>query len=77
MTTFPFSLDEHTKTVKDEIMSDFRYGGYLATLLYNLTFLSYNLGRKSDLIIATFIKTVTGELSYADIFTKHLKKLLS
>lgn len=77
LTRYPFSLDEHTKTVKDEIMRDFRYGGYLATLLYNLTFISYNLARKSDLIIATFIKTVTGELSYADIFTKHLKKRLS
>jgi geranylgeranyl reductase family protein len=71
---YPFSLDEHTKTVKDEIMTSFRYGSYLATILYNLTFVSYNLGTRSNLIASTFIKTLTGELSYADIFTKYLKK---
>jgi hypothetical protein len=49
----------------------------VATLLYNLSFITYNLGRKSNLIIETFIKTVTGELSYTDIFTKYPKKIFN
>jgi geranylgeranyl reductase family protein len=77
LTRYSFNLDEYTKTVKDEIINNFRYGGYVATLLYNLSFITYNLGRKSNLIIETFIKTVTGELSYTDIFTKYPKKIFN
>jgi geranylgeranyl reductase family protein len=70
------NLDEYTKIVTDEIIDDFRYAGYLAFLLYNLSFITYNLLRNKDLVIQAGIKVVTGKYSYRDILKKIVKLIL-
>jgi flavin-dependent dehydrogenase len=70
-------LDEYTKMIKNEVINDFRYANYLAVFLYNLSFITYNLARKKDLISDGFIKAVIGEYSYKDIFMKIPKKVFN
>ena len=62
------ALDEYTKKVNSEIVDDFRYAGYLSTVLYNLSFLSYNLARKINRINDRFVEVVAGEKTYKDLF---------
>ncbi len=62
------TLDEYTKKVNSEIIEDFRYAGYLSTLLYNLSFLSYNLARKIKRINEGFVSVISGEKKYKDLF---------
>jgi flavin-dependent dehydrogenase len=59
-------LDEYTKRVNSEIIEDFRYARYLSTLLYNLSFLSYNLARKIYWINESFVRVIAGEKRYKD-----------
>ncbi|MDA2918156.1 hypothetical protein MYX76_01445 [Desulfobacterota bacterium AH_259_B03_O07] len=59
---------EYSKQINDEIIDDFKCAGYLAKVLYNLSFNSYNLCRKIDKINESFLKVVTGEYTYKDIF---------
>jgi len=63
---FSYNLDEYTEKIRDEILEDFRYAGYLAKLLYNLSFVSYNLARSLDIVNEGFIKVVSGEYSYRE-----------
>jgi geranylgeranyl reductase family protein len=63
---FSCNLDEYTEKIRDEILEDFRYAGYLAKLLYNLSFVSYNLARSLDIVNEGFIKVVSGEYSYRE-----------
>jgi geranylgeranyl reductase family protein len=62
------ALDEYTKEVNSEIIEDFKYAGYLSTLLYKLSFLSYNLARKINRINDSFVKVVAGEKTYKELF---------
>ena len=62
------TLDEYTKKVNSEIIDDFRYAGYLSILLYNLSFFSYNLARMIEGINESFVKVITGEKTYKDLF---------
>ena len=62
------TLDEYTKKVSSEIVEDFRYAGYLSTLLYKLSFLSYNLARKINRINDGFVSVISGEKTYKDLF---------
>ncbi len=62
------ALDEYTKKVNSEIVEDFRYAGYLSTVLYNLSFLSYNFARKINRISDSFVKVVAGEKTYRELF---------
>lgn len=64
------ALDEYTKKVHSEIIEDFRYAGYLSTLLYSLSFLSYNLARKINSINESFVNVVAGEKRYKDLFKR-------
>lgn len=61
-------LDEYTEKVNSEIVDDFRYAGYLSTVLYNLSFLSYNLARKIKWINDRFVSVISGEEKYKDLF---------
>ncbi len=62
------TLDEYTKKVNSEIVEDFRYAGYLSALLYNLSFISYNLARKINRINEGFVKVISGGRKYKDLF---------
>jgi geranylgeranyl reductase family protein len=62
------ALDEYTRKVNSEIIEDFRYAGYLSALLYNLSFLSYNLARKINRVSEGFVKVISGEKTYKDLF---------
>lgn len=62
------ALDQYTEIVNSAIVEDFRYAGYLSTLLYNLGFLSYNLARKIDRINESFVNVIAGEKRYKDLF---------
>jgi geranylgeranyl reductase family protein len=64
------SLDAYTEKVNSEIIEDFRYAGYLSTLLYNLSFLSYNLARKVNRINESFVNVIAGEKRYKDLFKR-------
>ena len=68
MTNPNMALDEYTKKVNSEIVEDFRYAGYLSIVLYNLSFLSYNLARKINRINDSFVKVVAGEKTYRELF---------
>ena len=61
-------LHEYSKQINDEIIHDFKCAGHLAKVLYNLSFNSYNLSRKIDKINESFLKVVTGEYTYKDMF---------
>jgi geranylgeranyl reductase family protein len=62
------TLDEYTKKVNLEIVDDFRYAGYLSSVLYNLSFLSYNLARKINRINDSLVEVVAGQRTYKELF---------
>jgi len=70
LTRGDLNLDEYSQKVKEEVTDDFRYGGYLAKLLYNFNFISYNLARKINGLNEGFLKVVTGEFKYKDLFLR-------
>lgn len=71
----PLNLDDFTKRVNIEITDDLRFAGYLASLLYNLSFITYNVARRWNAVSETFLRVVIGECSYRDIFTKIPRRL--
>lgn len=75
LTSDILELNEYSKLINDEIVSDFKYGIYFAAFLYNLGFIAYNLTRKVELVSEGFIKVVIGEYSYRSILTKIPEKL--
>ena len=64
------NLDDYSQKIKEEITDDFRYGRYVAKLLYNFNFISYNLARKINKLNEGFLKVVTGEFKYKDLFLR-------
>ncbi|GBD39260.1 Menaquinone reductase [bacterium HR37] len=70
------SLDEYSLKINEEMTENFKYARFLASFLYNISYVSYNIARKAESVNDTFIEVVSGNCSYKEAPLKILKKTL-